>query len=219
MDNITTVIFDMDGVLLDNFEPWIRFDRKFLEQFGIVPDKEYYLFVNGRSQEEVAIWLKDRHGLTQSVEEICSSKNDWIREVYEVDSKPMPEVEELLKKIKSSHLRLALCSGAKMWMIDTVLDRFHWRDYFEVIVSSDHVNYVGKPNPEIYLHTARLLNVKPENCVVFEDAENGVAAAKNAGMKCIGFKYLAINLPDDLSRADFIVNSFSDEKIPKYLGL
>lgn len=219
MSNIKAVIFDMDGVLLDNFEAWIKFDGIFLEQFGIIPDEEYSIFVNGRSQEEVAIWLKQKYNLKESAEQIQTSKIDYIKKVYEIESKPMKGVEDLLKKIKKSGLKLALCSGAKQWMINIILDRFNWYDYFEAVISSDHVNYIGKPNPEIYLHTARILQIEPENCLVFEDAENGVAAAKNAGMSCIGFKDLNFNLPDDLSRADFVVNSFSDKKIIEFLNI
>jgi len=215
---IKAVIFDMDGVLLDNFEAWKKFDGIFLEQFGIIPDKEYSIFVNGRSQEEVAIWLKQKYNLKESAEQIQTSKINYIKKVYEIESKPMEGIENLLKKIKKSGLKLALCSGAKMWMIDAVLDRFHWRDYFDVIVSSDHVNYIGKPNPEIYLHTARLLNVKPENCVVFEDAENGVEAAKRAGMKCIAVPNSRWSF-GDFSRADLVVSSLEDEKILEFLDI
>lgn len=209
----------MDGVLLDNFEAWKKFDGIFLEQFGIIPDKEYSIFVNGRSQEEVAIWLKQKYNLKESAEQIQTSKINYIKKVYEIESKPMEGIENLLKKIKKSGLKLALCSGAKQWMIKIILDRFNWHDYFEAVISSDHVNYIGKPNPEIYLYAARILKIEPESCLVFEDAENGVAAAKNAGMSCIGFKDLKINLPDDLSRADFIVNSFADKKILEFLHI
>lgn len=213
------VIFDMDGVLVDNFRPWMEFDRKFLAQFNIIPDDAYTVFVNGRSQEEVTVWLKERYQLRENVADIWAAKEHWVRKVYEEDSQPMSGIENLLKKIKAKNFRLALCSGAKLWMIEIILNRFNWRDYFEAVVSSDHVGYKGKPDPEIYLYTARLLKIKPEDCVVVEDAENGVAAAKNAGMKCVGFKDPRFNLPDDLAKADLVVNSLEDEKIISYLGL
>lgn len=216
---IEAVIFDMDGVLVDNHESWSEFDKKFLQQFNIESNDAYSVFVNGRSMEEVIIWLKKHYQLDDDVDNLLSYKEDWVRKVYEEGSKPMSAVEDLLKKIKANNFKLALCSGAKMWMIQIILDRFKWHDYFEVVVSSDHVNYRGKPDPEIYLHTARLLQVNPENCLVFEDAENGVTAAKSAGMKCIGYKDLRFKLPDDLNQADFVVNSFNDEKILEFLDI
>lgn len=216
---IEAVIFDMDGVLVDNHESWSEFDKKFLQQFNIESNDAYSVFVNGRSMEEVIIWLKKHYQLDDDVDNLLSYKEDWVRKVYEEGSKPMSAVEDLLKKIKANNFKLALCSGAKMWMIQIILDRFKWHDYFEVVVSSDHVNYRGKPDPEIYLHTARLLQVNPENCLVFEDAENGVTAAKSADMKCIGYKDLRFKLPDDLNQADFVVNSFNDEKILEFLDI
>jgi HAD superfamily hydrolase (TIGR01509 family) len=216
---LQAIIFDMDGVLVDNHEPWTAFDKKFLAQFNITPSKEHSLYVNGRSEEEVVSWIKENYKLTESVDEIWASRQGWLRDVYEVGSKPMSEVENLLKKIKESNLKLALCSGAKMWMIKIILDRFQWHDYFEVVVSADHVGYLGKPNPEIYLHTARLLNVPPANCLVFEDAENGVKAAIDAGMSCVGYKDSRFDLPADLSAANFVVNSFADKKLIKFLGV
>lgn len=219
MNKIKAVIFDMDGVLVDNFKAWLEFDKKFLAQFNIIPDSKYYLFVNGRSEEEVIDWVKKRYQLNKSVEQIWQSRQDWIRKVYELGSKPALAVEDLIKKIKINGMKIGLCSGAKMWQIKIILDRFQWHNYFDVVVSAEHVGYKGKPNPEIYLHTARLLNVKSENCIVFEDAENGVTSAKNAGMKCIGYKDIRFDLPDDLSQADFIINSFTDKKILEFLKI
>lgn len=219
MNKFKAVIFDMDGVLVDDFEPWLKFDKKFLNGFGIAPDNEYIKFVNGRSEEEVVHWVKERYCLQLSEEEIMAARQDWVKSIYENSSHPMAGAEELLKKIKNSNLKLALCSGAKMWMIEIILERFNWRNYFEAVVSSDHVDYKGKPDPEIYLHTARLLKIIPADCVVIEDAENGVVSAKSAGMKCIGFKDLRFNLPDDLSRADLVVNSLEDKKIFEFLHI
>lgn len=213
------VIFDMDGVLVDDFFSWMEFDKKFLSGFGIVPDNEYIKFVNGRSEEEVVHWVKERYCLQSGEEEIMASRQKWIKKIYKVDSEPMAGVEKLLKKIKKNNLKLALCSGAKMWQIKIILDRFDWRVYFEVVVSSDHVGYKGKPNPEIYSHTARLLKIAPADCVVVEDAENGVAAAKSAGMKCIGYKDLRFDLPDDLAKADLVVESLGDGRILDYIGI
>ena len=209
----------MDGVLVDNHESWSIFDTNFLAELGIKSDKEYKAFVNGRSMEEVALWTKEHYQLSQNVEDILVSKQSGVKHVYEVESKPMFGVEDLLKKIKKSNLKLALCSGAKMWMIETILDRFNWQDYFEVVVSSDHVECQGKPDPEIYLYTSKLLNIDPKSCVVIEDAENGVKSAIGAGMECVGYVDLRFELSEDLSRTKFNVNSFSDKKLIEFLNI
>lgn len=214
---LKAIIFDMDGVLVDDFEPWIAFDNNFWAPFGIKLDNEFLVFANGRSQEEAVSWVKKKYNLSQTLEELMVEREEYLKKIYEVEAKQMPGVENLLKKIDTSKLKLALASGAKLWMINTILDRFNWRSFFEVVVSADHVEYKGKPDPEIYLYTSRKLKVKPEECLVFEDAENGVAAAKKAGMKCIGYKDLRFDLPDDLSGADLVVNSLNDEKIVRFI--
>lgn len=217
--NFKAVIFDMDGVLIDDFEPWIAFDKNFWAPFNIVLDDEFLIFANGRSQEEAVGWVKEKYKLPQTLSELITLRHEHLKYIYEVEAKPMAGAEALLKKIKESGLKLALASGAKLWMVETILDRFNWRQYFEVVVSADHVEYKGKPDPEIYLHTARLLKMKPEECLVFEDAENGVAAAKQAGMKCIGYKDLRFDLPDNLLRADLIVNNLRDKRINDFLNI
>ncbi len=216
---IKAVIFDMDGVLVDNFVPWLEFDDRFATHFGFLIDNDYVRYVNGRSEEETVKWVKGHFNLSQDEKDIMAFRKKESEDIYKVHAQPMAGVENLLKFIKNKGFRLALCSGAKMWQIETILGRFKWQEMFEVVVSSDHVGYKGKPNPEIYLHTARLLQVNPENCLVFEDAENGVMAAKSAGMKCIGYKDLRFKLPDDLSRADLIVNSFADKKVLDFLNI
>lgn len=216
---IKAIIFDMDGVLVDDFAPWMEFNKKFASHFGFVADNDYMRYVNGRSETETVEWVKEHFALAEREEEIMAFRVKEAAAIYEADAQPMAGAENLLKKVKKSGLVLALASGATRWQINTAIGRFDWRSYFQVIVSSDHVGYRGKPHPEIYLHTARLLNIDPANCVAVEDAENGVAAAKNAGMKCIGYKDLRFGLPDDLSRADLVVNSLADEKISKFLGI
>lgn len=78
--------------------------------------------------------------------------------------------------------------------------------YFDVIVSSDFVSK-GKPAPDIFLYTAKKLETQPNECLVIEDSPNGILAAKNARMKCIGFRY-EFNKNMDLSKADLVVESF-----------
>jgi len=218
MRKFKVVIFDMDGVLIDDFEPWMKFDVEFLSQFGSRPDQEYITFVNGRSEEEVMEWVIEKHGLDLTVEELKESRKEKVREIYQEHAKPMKGVENLMNNIRKKGVRQALASGAKTWMVDIVVNRFSWYDFFEEIVCSDHVDYKGKPNPEIYLHTARLLRVDPSECVVIEDAENGIEAAKQAGMQCIALEEPRLGV-ENLDKADLVVDSLEDKKIYRYLGI
>ena len=130
----------------------------------------------------------------------------------------MPGAEAVLKKIKEKQLKLAIASGSPLYRIEKILDRFSWREYFQQLVSVEHVDDRGKPDPAVYSHTASLLQVSPSECVVIEDAQNGVEAALLAGMSCVA-------IPDarwshgNLSAADVIVKSLEDEKLFKFLGI
>ena len=101
--------------------------------------------------------------------------------------------------------------------INLIIDRFGWRENFDHLVSAEHVNNVGKPAPDIYLHTASLLSLDPSQCVVIEDSENGIKSAKAAGMCCIAVPNG--NNEDDCSLADIRVDSLEHSDLRKYLGL
>src|SRR5207237_6272674 len=114
---------------------------------------------------------------------------------------------------------VSLASSSPMNWIDIVLDRFHFRSSFAVVVSAEDLPGEGKPSPAIYLLTAQRLGVKPEKCVVIEDSKNGVLSAKSAGMYCIGFRN-GFNQEQDLSQADIIVHGFNQldwQKLQLYL--
>jgi len=90
-----------------------------------------------------------------------------------------------------------------------MLKRFRIREKFDAIISADEIDGKGKPSPEIYLYSAKILNLNPDECVVIEDSKNGIISAKNANMRCIGFRN-GINQRQDLSKADVIISDLSE---------
>ena len=113
-----------------------------------------------------------------------------------------------IEKLKKQYVKLAVASSAYHKRITILLKLCKLNNLFDVIVSGDHVRN-GKPDPEIYLKTAQLLKKDPKDCIVFEDATNGILAAKAAGMKVIGYKGADHN-KQDLSKADKIIQSFKN---------
>jgi len=114
---------------------------------------------------------------------------------------------ELLSKLKGNY-KLAVASSSSHKLIDIIINRLNIRSFFDDFVSgADVVN--SKPDPEIFLLTAKRLGVKPENCLVIEDSSHGVKAAKDAGMKCIGF-YGSNTYLQDISAADKLIGDFSE---------
>lgn len=218
MNKIKAIIFDMDGLLIDSMVYWIEEDHKYLAKHGLVLTEDMIKYFTGRSEIENMTWLIEEHGLVGEVEDLLAERNDDIDLIYTEKTNLMPGVLTLINKIKQAGLKQAIATGAPSRHLKLVIDRFQWHDHFESFISSEHVESIGKPDPRIFLHAAKELGIEPENCVVFEDAENGVEAAKRAGMKCIA-------VPDsrwsfgDFSRADLVVSSLEDEKILEFLKI
>lgn len=205
------VIFDMDGVLIDT-EPLNDLHMvEFLKKLGIKKSDEYikeYLQKLRGTHAKLA-WsqiIKDFNLTTPLDELITNVRISYLKYLSSLDLEPMPGVIPFLKKLKKENIILGVASSAYHKRIDALLKVCKLTDFFDVILSGDHVRH-GKPNPEIYIKTAELLKRDPKDCIVFEDATSGILAAKAAGMKVIGYNGGDHN-KQDLSQADKVINSF-----------
>lgn len=121
----------------------------------------------------------------------------------------MDGVIEIIRELQQTGVTLAVTSSAVGNSIDAILVRLGLRDAFSLIVDGSAVKH-GKPDPEAYLVTARKLGVEASECIVFEDSEVGVLAAKRAGMYCIAVRNPNALTRQDLSPADAIVDSMRE---------
>lgn len=208
----------MDGVLIDSEFHWFEAEMNFLKKYGITMTREIMTKMTGRSLRETVGMIKEEYKLLPTVEELMGEKAAASEAIYEYKAQVMPGVHELIQTIYTREGRLAIASGSMLHRIEKIVERFEWQQYFEHLVSSDHVNYVGKPDPAIYTYTANKLGLDPSTCVVIEDSVNGLRAAKGAGMTCIA-------VPDprwsqgDYSAADLIAEGLTDAKIIDFLEL
>ncbi len=215
MKRFKAVIFDMDGVLIDSEQYWGAAEEGFLKKYNMATTPEMTILFTGRSEIQNVSWLKEKFNLPGTVEELIIERRSFTDKIYKDSIKPLPLVENLLSKISVIYPQ-AIASGARHELINEVVDKFNWRNYFKQLISSDDVGHIGKPDPFIYLHAAKTLGVSPEDCLVFEDAQNGVVSAKKAGMSCIAL----VNQQwtrGDYSLADLQIDSFGDERINKFL--
>jgi HAD superfamily hydrolase (TIGR01509 family) len=133
-------------------------------------------------------------------------KEAVYRELYLPFIKPVEGLTELLEILHEKNIPMAIATSGIQPNIDFMFENLPIKKYFKTVVNSSHISK-GKPHPEIYLKTASLLNISPENCLVFEDAVVGINSAKAAGMKVIA---IATTHPrEELSRADMIVDNFN----------
>lgn len=209
----------MDGTLIDSEMHWFNAEKNFLKLFNVPFSHDWVKLINGKSLSESSKIFKEIHNLPNPLEDIINHKINCSEAVYTDHSLPLLGADDLLKRIKQqADKKTAIASGASLDRIKKIVDRFSWHNYFDALVSTDHVDYVGKPDPAIFLYAAQELGVDPSECVVVEDSENGLNAAKRAGMKCVvRFDQRWSN--GDYSAADLIVNELDDKKIYDFLGI
>ena len=185
MDSPGALIFDMDGVLIDSEPLWHEAEIAAAGEAGLVLTPEDCLRTTGlRVDEAVAYWCERHPFLAPRREALMSSTLDRLVELVSRRGAPKPGVEEVLALARSRGLRLALASSSPYRVIHAVLDALGLAAVFEVIHSAEE-EARGKPDPAVYLTTARKLGIEPERCIAVEDSPNGLLSAKAAGMKCI----------------------------------
>ena len=178
----------MDGVIIDSEPVHYEIETSVMAELGIsITEKEYHAFV-GRTAVSMWTELIDRFGLSISVEEaIQKSKDQYHYRLYHTDQPHcIMGTVALIKGLHAMGKKLVLASSSTLENIRIVMDKHQLTWYFDQIVGGDEV-VKGKPDPEIFALAAKRAKTLPSQCLVIEDSRNGVAAAKAAGMRCIGF--------------------------------
>ncbi|WP_281225346.1 HAD family hydrolase [Flavobacterium aquiphilum] len=207
---IQTVIFDMDGVIVDT-ELVHRY--AYYKQFGelsIEVPEEIYTSFTGLSTRNTFQRLKDDFQLQQGVEDLILRKRSIFNDAFDnkEDLSLLEGVENLIKDFHKNGMQLIVASSASKETINRVFTRFDLHQYFSHIVSGEDFPQ-SKPHPAIFEHAASLSVAPKENCIVIEDSTNGVKAAKSAGIFCVGYNSLH-SKDQDLSLADVVINHFDE---------
>ena len=180
--NIKACIFDLDGTLVDSMWMWPEIDKEYLGRFGIEYDDNLKNEIDGISFHETAVYFKNKFGISDSIEKICKDWEDMAYDKYKNEVKEKRGCQKFLEQLKSKGIKMGIATSNKRSMVDVVLESLGMKNFFEVITTSDEVKK-GKPAPDVYLTTAKLLNVEPKHCLVFGDVVAGIIAGKSAGMK------------------------------------
>ena len=207
---IQTVIFDMDGVIVDT-EPVHRYAYfKQFEELNIEVTEAMYTSFTGFSTRNTFQTLKEQFQLEHEVEDLIQRKRSIFNDAFDTkeDLELLEGVRALIEDLHQNGFQLILASSASKVTIDRVFTRFGLHDFFTHIVSGEDFPK-SKPHPAIFEHAASLSTAPKENCIVIEDSTNGVKAAKAAGIFCVG--YVSVHSKDqNLDEADCIINHFND---------
>ena len=207
---IQTVIFDMDGVIIDSEPVYFEIDKQMFEELNIAVSFEEHCSYVGTSSQNMWNAIITKHGVAEQPAELMRKEYSLYLEhlANANDLQPIDGVVELIHELYKNNFKLVLASSSQMASIDIVLNKFKLDELFIAKVSGSELAH-SKPHPEIFLRSARLIKSDPSECIVIEDSKNGVTAAKAAGMKCIGF--LNPNSGNqDLKNADLVIHSFGE---------
>ena len=207
---IQTVIFDMDGVIIDSESVYFTIDKQMFEELNIAVSFEEQCSYVGTSSQNMWNAIIRKHGITYELDVLMRKEYNLYMEylVNANDLQPIEGVRELINGLHEHNFKLVLASSSGMEVIDIVLKKFKLSDLFMAKVSGSELAH-SKPHPEIFHKAAELIRSEPKECVVIEDSKNGVTAAKAAGMKCVGFLNPGSG-DQNLGDADIVIRSFRE---------
>jgi len=217
MEMIKAVIFDMDGVIIDSHPNINKLFTKVANQklkINIL-EKEFAKYPGMRFEDRIKKILSQK-GI-KIIDEKIMDAVDYGRKIYFSGSfiKEIPLFEgirELLETLKTSGTKIALGTNGSIRTVARVLEINKLKKYFSAIVTFDDVEH-GKPAPDIFLKAAENLKLKPEECIVIDDAIEGIIAAHSAGMKIIAVA--STQKKEQLREADIIVDTIKDINLEK----
>ena len=195
LKDIKAVIFDLDGVIVStddcHYEAW----QQLADRQGIYFDREINQRLRGVSRMESLEILLERAGRAYSDEEknaMATEKNEAYKRLVMMitPSAILPGAMETISKLREKGIMLAIGSSSKNTPI--ILKQIGLEGYFDAVADGNHIKN-SKPDPEVFLLAAKMLNIPPENCLVVEDADAGVEAALNGNMKVLGVGSAARN--------------------------
>lgn len=208
LSNVKAVIFDLDGTILDNNTFHLKSWLKYLKSKNIdITQEEFNQYMNGRTNKDAIQYIYKRKMPDEEITRITLEKEAVYRAMYAPYITPVRGFYKLLTYLRLQNIKMAIATSGIQPNIDFMFEYLPVRQYFDQVVNSSHITH-GKPDPEIYLLTAELMNIPPDRCLVFEDAVPGIQSAKAAGMSTIALT--TTDKIEALGQADWIINDYED---------
>ncbi|MCI6432792.1 MAG: HAD family phosphatase [Oliverpabstia sp.] len=217
LENIKAVLFDLDGTLVDSMWMWKDIDIEYLGKRGFDLPVELQKDIEGMSLTETATYFKNRFELPESLEEIKKEWMDMARDKYCHQVPLKPGAKEFLLYLKEHQIRTGIASSNGIELVHAVLQAQGVDQYLDSVHTCCDVKR-GKPNPDIYLLVAEELDVKPEECLVFEDIPMGILAGKRAGMRTCAVEdvFSRDQMNEKRRLADYYIQDYYDVLQERY---
>jgi HAD superfamily hydrolase (TIGR01509 family) len=203
---ITTLIFDLDGLLADTEKLHSKAYQDALARYGFVLTEqdysEHWIRKGGSIAEFIAL-----RGWNIDPELVRATKARYYEKLVESTAEPMPGATSLLSRM-AGWKKLALATSSYEDAAHAVLKTLQIDFYFSCIATRSSVERI-KPFPDLFLYVAQVISEAPDNCLVFEDSEKGIIAAEAAGMRCIAVPNIH-TFDHDFSKAIMTIPSLED---------
>jgi mannitol-1-/sugar-/sorbitol-6-/2-deoxyglucose-6-phosphatase len=182
---LNSVIFDMDGLLVDTEPLWHEAANEIFGKHGVLLTPENHAATTGLRTKEFIQWWFPRFGI--STEHAATAEKEIVALVIQKflqKGKALPGVAYIFNFFQQRNFKIGIATSSGMELVNTVINFLQLPGKLDAIVSGAELPY-AKPHPQVFIDCAAALNVSPENCVCFEDSFNGMIAAKAARMKCV----------------------------------
>ena len=202
------VIFDMDGVIVHTNPYHSLAFREFFSSRNLAPtDEGFSQHMFGKSNSYILSHFLQRTIQGEELRMLEDEKESLFRKIYEAHIDPINGIVAFIDDLHANHAKLGVATSAPLANLDLILSKIPLRGKMGSIMASENVTK-HKPDPEVYLTSARNLGVRPEQCVVFEDSFSGVSAGLNAGMKVVGV--LTSHTDDELPPCSFYIHDYTE---------
>lgn len=208
--NLNTVIFDMDGLLIDSEPLWTEAATEVFAFYGKKMTAADFASTTGlRTSEFVSWWLRDYKFDDTELEKAAEKILGLVIKKIKLKGKAMAGLEYILNFFKQRNFKIGLATSSPLSVADTVMNLLNIENYFQVKISAEKMQY-GKPHPQVYLDCAAALKSSPLECICFEDSVNGMIAAKAARMSCVVVPAYSQQKDEKWSIADLKISSLQN---------
>ncbi len=206
---IKATIFDFDGILVDTENVGMEVTKRIMmEKFGIALNEEEVGYLYGLVYSEFYSEMVKKYKLDVDVQALVDHQDKRYEAELGRFKECMPGALEILEFLRQHGIPTGICSGSRRVHVGKLVENLGISKYFKIIITVEDSNQ-HKPNAEPYFLAAKKLKISPKKCLVFEDSEHGVKAAKSAGMIVVGVK-IGSQGRQNLGKADIVVNTLKE---------